>query len=122
MKELENKIRKALPRLQEVTKGCLAYDKLGKRNYTIIDNHYCPQLYSYDYSSFRTLDFEELKNFDFVGHRIQLNDVLEWLLLNKNHSCNMQNDNFYIFGISWNLSSVFLADQSKELINFLNTL
>lgn len=29
MKELENKIRKALPRLQEVTKGCLFIDELG---------------------------------------------------------------------------------------------
>jgi|688.fasta_scaffold2753923_2 hypothetical protein len=57
-----------------------------------------------------------------IEHPIKLNDVLEWLCTTKNYSCNMQDGNFYIFGHIWNLSSVFLADQSDELKQFLNSL
>jgi len=65
-----------------------------------------------------------------IEHPIKLNDVLEW--------CSLKTTNFFIgdckafFAINycdnneerfyWNLSSVFLADQSDELKEFLNDL
>lgn len=139
MKELENKIIEALPRLKELTKGCIVKDILNEWIYEVIDNKYCPQLYSYQYSAFRTLDFKDLENIYIIGHPIKLNDVLDYIYSKKpNSKCyNVSFDydgtfteiwkyaNGDIEGSKiyyWNLSSVFLSDQSEELKEFLNTL
>lgn len=92
MLELENKIREALPRLQEV------------------DHFFGVRINK--------------------EHPIKLNDVLEWSSLKTTNffiedckayfAINYGNKNEQQF--YWNLSSVFLADQSECLINFLNEL
>lgn len=126
MKELENKIREALPTLQGLTKGCIFTDKNRIIEYEVLGFSKDGKItatyfnkfkisWNYNVDKFRT-------RFDIIGHPIKLNDVLEWLCLTKNYSCNMQNGNFYIFGIAWDLSSVFLADQSDELKEFLNNI
>lgn len=191
MKELENKIREALPRLKDFTKGCIVKDILNNWEYEVIDNIYCPQLYSYQYSTFRTLEFKDLENIDIIGHPIKLNDVLEYIKLKSNfkelfyyfcsvdQSENNESDDTFESNFrdyknifkdlyydeeegyhldyngdilykaivrteiyddkgyynhrfiiepndfilrNWNLSSVFLADQSEELKEFLNSL
>jgi hypothetical protein len=125
MTELENKIREALPRLKRIEVG----QKFLSKYYGIITATY---IYNLEGNKFEIYGFDEVgglprrcnypRDLELVGHPIKLNDVLEWLCLNKNYSCNMQDGNFYIFGISWDLSSVFLADQSEELKEFLNSL
>ena len=125
MTELENKIREALPRLKKVEVG----QKFLSKYYGIITATKVDNLGGGKYDIYGFDEMEGLprsnyypRDLELVGHPIKLNDVLEWLCLNKNYSCNMQNGRFYIFGISWDLSSVFLADQSEELKEFLNSL
>ena len=125
MTELENKIREALPRLKKVEVG----QKFLSKYYGIITATKVDNLGGGKYDIYGFDEMEGLprsnyypRDLELVGHPIKLNDVLEWLCLNKNYSCNMQNGRFYIFGISWDLSSVFLADQSEELKEFLNRL
>lgn len=133
MKELEYKIREVLPYLKELTKGCIVYDNKSNLEYAIIDNHYCPQLYSYQYSSFRTLEFEELKDFEVIGQPIKLNDVLLWHSLDKRDKYShfeVHNGEGYFCiydgegneSLVWTLSSFLLADQSEKLKVFLNSL
>jgi hypothetical protein len=128
---LENKIREALPRLKELTKGCLITVKeYPNEIIELSSNHYPAKVnaltlegkhlvvdFDDAWGSYNTATYLET-----MGHPIRLNDVLEWLCKSKNYSCNMQDGNFYIFGHVWDLSSVFLADQSEELIKFLNEL
>ena len=126
MKELENKIREALPRLQELTKGCIFTDRNNVIKYEVLGFSSDGKLTATYFNKFKiswnyNVDKFRVK-FEVIGHPIKLNDVLEWLCKTKNHSCNMQDGNFYIFGHAWNLSSVFLADQSNELKEFLNDL
>lgn len=125
MKELENKIREVIPRLQKIEKG----QKFSSKYYgTIV----ATKVTQHTQNSYSIYGFDEMEglprdnyypiDLELLGHPIKLNDVLEWLCKSKNYSCNMQNGNFYIFGYVWDLSSVFLANQSEELIKFLNEL
>lgn len=122
---LENKIREALPRLQEIEKG----QRFSSIYYGIVvatkvtqhtQNTY--SIYGFDEETGLPRDNYYPRELELLGHPIRLNDVLDWLCKSKNYSCNMQDGNFYIFGHVWDLSSVFLADQSEELIKFLNEL
>ncbi len=116
---LEDKIREALPRLKELTKGCKIYDKESMFPYEIVDNRYYPQLYCYEYSSFRVLEFNDLGNFETIGHPIKLNDVLQYLTFLGFPLNSYQYKEVLKL---WFLDSVFLADQSDELKEFLNKL
>lgn len=97
MKELENKIRESLPRLKEV-------DHFFGDGVLLIEEH-----------------------------PIKLNDVLEWhskdgrdkyshFEVSKGEAYFSIYDGEEVESIVWNLSSVFLADQSDELKEFLNGL
>ena len=131
MKNLENKIREALPRLSKIEKGqrflskyygvitATQIDDFGDGNYGI---------YGFDELEGLTRDNYYPRDLELIGHTIKLNDVLEYYKnSNFEHGVNMmfesewKNGCHYIVD-NWNLSSIFLADQSEELIDFLNTL
>lgn len=133
MKELENKIREALPRLQKIENGQIFYSKYygnitatqvlheGGGNYSIYG--FCEKGLPRD--SYYPRDLE------LVGKPITLNDVLIWHSTNgrdlySHFEVGMGQGVFRVYdsdesySIIWNLQSPFLADQSEELINFLN--
>ena len=195
MKEnLENKIRKALPRLKEIVVGLKFIDKLDFKAEIVYEN---VGTY-YFFSESDNEVFSVSSNFfdgickEVIGHPIKLNDVFEYAKLKSNfkelfyyycsadQSENSESDDTFESNFrdyktifkdlyyddeegyhpdydgdilykaivrteiynddkgyynhrfviepndfilrNWNLSSVFLADQNEELINFLNTL
>jgi hypothetical protein len=133
MLELENKIREALPRLSKIEKG----QRFLSKYYGVIT---ATQIDDFGNGNYGIYGFDELeglprsnyypRDLEIIGHPIKLNDILEW--------CSLKTTNFFIedskayFAINygnkneqrfyWNLSSVFLADQSEELIKFLDEL
>lgn len=136
MKQLEDKIREALPRLKELTDGAIIY----KPHWNIFSQKFEEDIFDeieYRYGRFFE-DGEPLMHFKldesyYVGHPIKLNDVLEWCTIEGK-------DNYFHFEASlgqgvfriydceesysliWDLSSVYLSDQSEELKEYLNSL
>ena len=135
MLELENKIREAIPRLKELTKGCIVDNFHGKKeivhrsrkiNNTVLldvfsnDNGFDTWVVKDGVFSVDGVEFEVAS----VGHPIKLNDVLEYVKIKDceivdstdNSLCITKGYKYYF----WDLSSVFLADQDDELKKFLN--
>lgn len=123
MRELENKIREALPRLQKIEKGQRFFSKY----YGVIVATQVKELSRDKYDIYGFDETEGLprsnyypRELELIGHPIKLNDVLEYLLDVEKYSTKdsqMQK----VLNV-WDLSSVFLADQSDELKEFLNNL
>jgi hypothetical protein len=115
LNELENKIRKAIPELNELGVGCLiSYDCQR----LIIDDIFATnfgggqiKLCFDDYERILLTD-----EYDIIGKPIQLNHVLEYV---KEKTIRSQK-----IGIldSWNLKSNLLSEQSEELIKYINEL
>lgn len=135
--ELEAKIRKDLPRLLEPTVGCkltLLYQDGKGEDTTIIENNdsWCKLLFS------NRVDFYDKDIVDksiIIGHDIILSDVLEWLSKTpKNFRKVLIDDDGFIYkftmggvielieNFKWDLSKIYLKDQSEELIDFLYNL
>lgn len=117
MKTLENKIREALPRLGVPTKGCVINESGTDKEIVL--------RYKWDYadtyskaSGRESFDFRKT-SFIIVGHPIKLNDVLQYLTFLSFPVGSYQYKQVLLL---WWLDSVFLADQSEELITFLNSL
>ena len=130
MKKLENKIREALPRLKELTDGAIVY----KPHFNVFSQKYDEGVFDeieYKFGKFfengEELEYFKLDSDWYIGHPIKLNDVLDYLK-GKNtevHSINkygLFHDRNWKAVCNWDLSSVFLADQSEELKEFLNSL
>ncbi len=131
MKQLEDKIRESLPRLKELTEGAIIY----KPHWNVFSQKFEEDVFDeieYRYGRFFE-DGEPLMHFKldvsyYIGHPIKLNDVLEYFALsNYVDGINMMTEFERDRGIqvivrNWNLSSIYLADQSNELKQFLNAL
>lgn len=130
MKELENKIREALPKLKELTDGAIIY----KPHFNVFSQKYDEGVFDeieYKFGKFfengEELEYFKLDSDYIIGHPIKLNDVLEYLK-GKNtevHSINKYgvfHDRNWKAVCNWDLSSVFLSAQSEELKEFLNRL
>lgn len=125
MEKLENKIREALPRLKELTPGCFIAENISGNIFKLLSYNKTSETFDY----YNPVDgmFEEaletLDCFEVIGHPIQLNDVLEyWKKKSNTTSATAFKNELYKITMDWNLSSVFLADQSDELKEFLNDL
>lgn len=137
MKELENKIREALTRLKEIGVGLKFIDKLDFKAKIVYENVGT----SYYFSESDNEVFSITSNFfsrickETIGHPIKLNDVLEYVgdkfyqenryfmmgaFSTPSNTGNLSVVEYILW--SWDLSSVFLADQSDELKEFLNNL
>lgn len=119
---LENKIRESLTGLKEIGAGLKFTDELGFKAEIIYEN---VGTYYYFSESDNEI-FSVSSNFfggickEVIGHPIKLNDVLEYLLDFRKYST--KDSQIQKVLNVWDLSSVFLADQSEEFINFLNEL
>lgn len=108
LNELEQKIRKAIPELNELGVGCeIEY----KGNLNTIDNNYI-SVYDGDIEIY---DFGTIVkcSYSIIGKPIQLNHVLEYVQYSMDWKDLLK---------LWNLKSNLLSDQSSELITFLNNL
>ena len=113
---LEQKIRNAIPELQEATKGCVIKSKYyGLAELIHYDKEYFNYLFVDEKLQFRS---DNEKNIEIIGKPIQLNHVLEYV---KIFSLCPKFDNKVIIN-NWNLKSNLLSDQSSELNNFINEL
>lgn len=130
MKELENKIREALPRLKKIEKG----QKFLSKYYGTITATKIDDIGGGRYDIYGFDEVEGLprcgyypKEFELIGHRIKLNNVLEYVKIKDLPIYNTIGVNTLAFGIFpeiqyWDLSSVYLDDQSDKLKEFLNNL
>ncbi len=124
-------IKKRLPRLTELTRGCAV--RVAGQDYEFLN---------FDYSrTNRNLEpncdcinlLNEMINVDIdkvkiIGHKPTFNDFLEWLMgyfghgeirINKNGELSYNSDgDVTYFGVVWDLSKPYLEDQSLELIAF----
>ena len=126
LNELKAEIRKAIPRLMELSEGCeikIQYDVSFFITGNCFDTYYA---ISEDGCNFKTLDSIDIM--ETIGHEPLLNDVLEWFLSVKDDSMLFTSTCGNIFlGLNkdkqiWDLSKSKLSDQSPELINFLHDL
>ena len=128
---LENKIREQLPHLKEVNKGCVINGQEVIYKSREINNIVLIDVFSNDYGHDRwkiknDIIYRTINKVDYpveietISHPIKLNDVLEYMLNFRKYSV----EDFEIQEVLnvWDLSSVFLADQSDKLKDFLNTL
>lgn len=133
LKELTEKIRKAIPRLMELEDGCMV--KYSGEIFTVGED--CNTLNSDTSLHLYELNIDIIEEeYQIIGKEPMLNDVLEWLdiiLVDKDIHCEIKkkyiiiyptyNDMMYCKKIGkWDLSKPYLKDQSKELIEKLNNL
>lgn len=147
---VETVIRQALPRLTELSQGCKLekdgyyYTYLGK--FMVNVSPYTDGYYLHHFSSeavvipkkgkdffIHSLGDKRFKYYNIIGHDIMLNDILEWLkeleLSGKIKAFEVgftPTGQFVIkYGkaiMFWDLSKLYLKDQSEELWNFLYNL
>lgn len=124
LQQLEAKIRQALPRLQELSKGCIFYIKNMPFYYEFLyfvydDDEQITEIATLYNGEIDVFEYEYFLNQDvtIIGHEIYLSDVLEWL----------KDANFYYtYDLQtiqrWDLPKPLLKDQPKEVIEYLNNL
>jgi len=118
LNELTTEIRKAIPRLMELSEGCeikIQYDVSFFITGNCFDTYYA---ISEDGCNFKTLDSIDIM--ETIGHEPLLNDVLEYFLEYTSLDFNTRQMAYIL--ASWDLSKSKLSDQSPELINFLHDL
>ena len=141
LNELTTEIRKAIPRLMELSDGCeikIQYDVSFFITGKAFDTYYAVSVNGCNFKTLDSIDIMEK-----IGHEPLLNDVLQWLKIIETNfdieykgvyaiSCygnifciqeNINEEPFYkTMLINWDLSKSKLSDQSPELINFLHDL
>ena len=118
LNELKVEMRKAIPRLMELSEGCeikIQYDVSFFITGNCFDTYYA---ISEDGCNFKTLDSIDIM--ETIGHEPLLNDVLEYFLEYTSLDFNTRQMAYIL--ASWDLSKSKLREQSPELINFLHDL
>lgn len=130
LNELTTEIRKAIPRLMELSEGCEIISKIVDyfNKIEIESNFIIGKNAEFDGEDIVVGDyFYSTDNFTIIGHEPLLNDVLEWIDTNK-CSVSIRKDGFVFYRmddlyiVDWDLSKSKLSDQSEQLINFLHDL
>ena len=125
LNELKVEMRKAIPRLMELSEGCeikIQYDVSFFITGKAFDTYYAVSENGWNFKTLDSIDIMET-----IGHEPKLNDVLEWIDTNK-CSVSIRKDGFWfyrmddLYMVYWDLSKSKLSDQSPELINFLHDL
>jgi len=132
LEKLEKEIRLKLPRLMELSDGCIVKFKMMNG---VMSKHFIIQCIDDKGDVYCNNGYTKppQNNLIIIGHEIQLNDVLEWFR-NKNVVNNRyvtisftEREGFirigehYLIG-DWDLSKNLLKDQSQELIDSLSEL
>lgn len=141
--EVENSIRKAIPRLLDLSMGCKLwkegyfYTYMGKLipeiDFRYTDPYYLHHFYSEEIVKNKketflyTIGDKKFKHYKIIGHEISLSDVLEWfdkIHFKPEESITMFDEIISEQGITsilslWDFSKKYLPEQSDFLINFL---
>mgnify|MGYP003493460301 CR=1 FL=1 len=118
LNELKAEIRKAIPRLMELSEGCeikIQYDVSFFITGKSFDTYYAVSENGWNFKTLDSIDIMET-----IGHEPLLNDVLEYFLEYTSLDFNTRQMAYIL--ASWDLSKSKLSDQSPELINFLHDL
>lgn len=131
IRELEDKIRKLFPHLQNIEVGQIFHSKhYGNITATQITSHSkgIYSIYGFDEDKGLPRDCYYPRDLKLIGKPIMLTNVLEYYkMCNYEEGVNMMFEHEWINGCNyiianWDLYSPFLANQSKELIRFLNNI
>ncbi len=128
LKAVTEDIRSKLPRLKELEQGCICItDDRDCEVFYIDDN--CAYLYFTKLKLFQEYNKKYfIDNTKIIGKEPMLNNVLEWLAMTVDEF-HLTAD-YHVFkkkaflsismdNIGWDLSKLYLKDQSEEFINFL---
>lgn len=125
LNELTTEIRKAIPRLMELSDGCeikIQYDVSFFITGKAFDTYYAVSVNGCNFKTLDSIDIMEK-----IGHEPLLNDVLEWLKIKSEIVFSFNDkrlyDHFKVWKLNdWDLSKSKLSEQSEQLINFLHGL
>ena len=126
LNELTTEIRKAIPRLMELSDGCVIENEY-KTKYKIYYNEKRYYNVFNDESVSNSIMKPLSKSYTIIGHEPLLNDVLEWLKIKSEIAFGVNDkrlyDHFKVWKLNdWDLSKSKLSEQSEQLINFLHYL
>jgi hypothetical protein len=138
LEKLTQDIRAKLPRLMELTEGCLLDNvRIGVIHKVIeVQNEPMePCILIQNPLTYRNVwEYPETvkKDYNVIGREPMLNDVLEWLSNHVNEyysysigshgylmECALFSEWDYKDDLKWDLSKPYLRDQSQELIDYL---
>lgn len=130
MKELEIKIREALPHLKELVKG----QRFMSKYYGIIT---ATKITDWGKGAYSIYGFDELeglprdcyypRDLELLGFPIMLNDVISYVKMNEGEVRDVTDDGLIAFYKDlrvayWDLSSVYFSEQCDSLVEFLDNL
>jgi len=120
---LENEIYNSIPRLRELSSGCVIQSKSTKIKFTIIgETSTIYYAFNEIYHSVSFSHNEIIANYETIGHPILLNDVLEWMNFIRGKNIIENTEKILRLIANWNLPKPKLSDQSQELIDALTEL
>ena len=117
LNELENKIRKAIPELMELSDGCVLEIKTNKQRFVFL-NRIIDEVANCSFNNEYNYNIR-ISDCNIIGKPVQLNHVLMYL---NSKGETTESYNFRKILKLWNLKSNLLSDQSEEIISFLNNL
>lgn len=132
---LETTIRKSIPRLMEVSEGCILK---RKSHFELYSDYVILKIKRDDFSTYTEIDGKHkgsfsieneklLDHFEIIGHEILLSDVLDWfdkIHFKPEESITMFDEIIAEQGITsivslWDFSKKYLSEQPEILIDFL---
>ncbi len=120
LNELTTEIRKAIPRLMELSDGCEIRTQSGTKYKIYLEEESFYNCFNEKVVTTSMTKPLSTHSYTIIGHEPLLNDVLEYFLEYTSLDFNTRQMAYIL--ASWDLSKSKLSDQSPELINFLHDL
>ena len=120
LNELKAEIRKAIPRLMELSDGCEIKTQSGTKYKIYLEEESFYNCFNEKVVTTSMTKPLSTHSYTIIGHEPLLNDVLEYFLEYTSLDFNTRQMAYIL--ASWDLSKSKLSDQSPELINFLHDL
>ena len=120
LNELTTEIRKAIPRLMELSDGCEIKTQSGTKYKIYLEEESFYNCFNEKVVTTSMTKPLSTHSYTIIGHEPLLNDVLEYFLEYTSLDFNTRQMAYIL--ASWDLSKSKLSDQSEQLINFLHDL
>jgi len=120
LNELTTEIRKAIPRLMELSEGCEIKTQSGTKYKIYLEEESFYNCFNEKVVTTSMTKPLSTHSYTIIGHEPLLNDVLEYFLEYTSLDFNTRQMAYIL--ASWDLSKSKLSEQSPELINFLHDL
>jgi len=120
LNELKAEIRKAIPRLMDLSDGCEIKTQSGTKYKIYLEEESFYNCFNEKVVTTSMTKPLSTHSYTIIGHEPLLNDVLEYFLEYTSLDFNTRQMAYIL--ASWDLSKSKLSDQSPELINFLHDL